>query len=77
MSAVPFAMLRHAPTEWNAAGRLQGLTDTCLSRDGEAAAPSEFVDRQLQRAVAHLNRRASAIWKADGDWGGSALWRLA
>ena len=38
MSAVPFAMLRHAPTEWNAAGRLQGLTDTCLSRDGEAAA---------------------------------------
>lgn len=38
MSAVPFAVLRHAPTEWNAAGRLQGLTDTCLSPDGEAAA---------------------------------------
>lgn len=38
MSAVPFALLRHAPTEWNAAGRLQGLTDTCLSPDGEAAA---------------------------------------
>ena len=38
MSTVPFALLRHAPTEWNAAGRLQGLTDTCLSPEGEAAA---------------------------------------
>jgi len=38
MSAVPFALLRHAPTEWNASGRLQGLTDTCLSPEGEAAA---------------------------------------
>ncbi len=38
MSAVPFAILRHAPTEWNASGRLQGLTDTDLSCEGEAAA---------------------------------------
>ncbi len=38
MSAVPFAILRHAPTGWNASGRLQGLTDTGLSPDGEAAA---------------------------------------
>ena len=38
MSGVPFAILRHAPTEWNAAGRLQGLTDTWLSPEGEAAA---------------------------------------
>lgn len=38
MSAVPFAILRHAPTEWNASGRLQGLTDTGLSPDGEAVA---------------------------------------
>lgn len=38
MSAVPFALLRHAPTEWNAAGRLQGLTDTYLSPEGEAVA---------------------------------------
>jgi len=38
MSAVPFAILRHAPTIWNEAGRLQGLTDTCLSAAGEAAA---------------------------------------
>lgn len=38
MSGVPFAILRHAPTEWNAARRLQGLTDTCLSPEGEALA---------------------------------------
>ncbi|MFI4999417.1 MAG: histidine phosphatase family protein [Reyranellales bacterium] len=35
---VPFALLRHAPTAWNAEGRLQGLTDTALSAAGEAAA---------------------------------------
>ncbi|TBR29017.1 MAG: histidine phosphatase family protein [Reyranella sp.] len=38
MGAVPFALLRHAPTVWNGQGRLQGLTDTCLSPEGEAAA---------------------------------------
>lgn len=38
MSGVPFAILRHAPTVWNAAGRLQGLTDIPLSPEGEAAA---------------------------------------
>ena len=35
---VPFAMLRHAPTAWNAEGRLQGLTDIPLSLAGEIAA---------------------------------------
>jgi broad specificity phosphatase PhoE len=38
MSGVPVAILRHAPTVWNAAGRLQGLTDIPLSPEGEAAA---------------------------------------
>jgi probable phosphoglycerate mutase len=33
-------MLRHAATVWNAGGRLQGLTDTCLSAEGERAARS-------------------------------------
>ena len=36
MMEVPFAILRHGPTDWNAKGRLQGLTDTDLSPDGEA-----------------------------------------
>jgi broad specificity phosphatase PhoE len=38
MSAVPFAILRHAATVWNEEGRLQGMTDTPLSAAGEAAA---------------------------------------
>lgn len=37
---VPFAILRHAATGWNAEGRLQGLTDIPLSPTGEAAAKS-------------------------------------
>jgi broad specificity phosphatase PhoE len=39
-TGVPFALLRHAPTMWNAEGRLQGLTDTALSDAGEQAARS-------------------------------------
>ena len=35
---VPFAVLRHAATAWNAERRLQGLIDTELSLDGEAEA---------------------------------------
>jgi probable phosphoglycerate mutase len=38
MSGVAFAMMRHAPTAWNAEGRLQGTTDIPLSPAGEAAA---------------------------------------
>lgn len=33
---IPVAFLRHAPTEWNAAHRLQGRTDIPLSEDGRA-----------------------------------------
>jgi probable phosphoglycerate mutase len=40
MKSVPFAVLRHAATAWNAEHRLQGLTDTDLSPAGEAAARS-------------------------------------
>lgn len=38
MSAVPFAILRHAATAWNEERRLQGLTDTPISPAGEALA---------------------------------------
>jgi probable phosphoglycerate mutase len=73
MSTVPFAILRHAPTAWNAAGRLQGLTDTCLSPEGEAAArcwrlpsPADSWKRlssPLQRArrTAELLQPAAAV----------------
>ncbi len=30
------AMIRHAPTDWNEAGRIQGRHDTMLSEDGRA-----------------------------------------
>jgi probable phosphoglycerate mutase len=36
--SVPFAVLRHASTDWNAERRLQGLTDTPLNAAGEADA---------------------------------------
>jgi len=36
--SVPFAVLRHATTDWNVEHRLQGLTDTTLSAAGEAEA---------------------------------------
>jgi probable phosphoglycerate mutase len=36
--SVPFALMRHAPTDWNADGRLQGTTDIPLSAAGEVAA---------------------------------------
>jgi probable phosphoglycerate mutase len=38
MSGVAFAVMRHAPTAWNAESRLQGTTDIPLSPAGEAAA---------------------------------------
>lgn len=38
MTSVPFAVLRHAPTVWNGEKRLQGLSDTPLSPEGEALA---------------------------------------
>jgi len=36
--SVPFAILRHAITDWNIERRLQGLTDTALNATGEADA---------------------------------------
>ena len=34
----PFAVMRHAPTEWNASGRLQGRSDLPLSAEGRTLA---------------------------------------
>lgn len=38
MTAVSFALLRHATTAWNESGRLQGMTDIPLSHAGVALA---------------------------------------
>ncbi len=73
MSAVPFAILRHAVTAWNEEGRLQGMTDTPLSAAGEATAGSwrlpAPVDRWKRmcspllraRQTAELVRPAAAV----------------
>jgi probable phosphoglycerate mutase len=73
MNAVPFAILRHAATAWNEAGRLQGMTDTALSPAGATAAAGwrlpAPVDRwrrvcsPLRRArqTAELVRPAAAV----------------
>ncbi|GAB2177657.1 histidine phosphatase family protein [Dongia sp. agr-C8] len=37
-AGLPLVAIRHAPTEWNAARRLQGRTDVALGADGIAAA---------------------------------------
>ena len=70
---VPFAILRHAATTWNAEHRLQGLTDTALSIVGMAEAqnwrlpaPADGWRRMsspLQRArlTAELLRPATAV----------------
>jgi broad specificity phosphatase PhoE len=43
-SGVPLVAIRHAPTEWNAAKRLQGRTDIALGADGIAAAKAWRAD---------------------------------
>jgi len=70
--SVPFAILRHAATAWNAERRLQGLTDTVLSPEGEAEArrwrlppPTDAwprISSPLQRA-----RRTAELLKPSAD----------
>lgn len=58
---IPLLFVRHGPTEWNAAGLIQGQTDVPLSSAGRAAVagwslPSEFCDYEwvsspLRRAI--------------------------
>ena len=60
MSAVPFAILRHAATAWNEQGRLQGMTDTPLSSAGSAAARSW----RLPTPVDRWRRMSSPLCRA-------------
>lgn len=60
MSGVPFAILRHAPTGWNAEGRLQGLTDIPLSAAGELAAK----DWRLPAPADRWRRMCSPLQRA-------------
>jgi|KBSSwiStaDraftv2_1062776.scaffolds.fasta_scaffold29851_3 probable phosphoglycerate mutase len=57
---VPFALLRHGPTAWNAEHRLQGRSDQPLSEAGE-----ELARRwQLPPDVAHWRRVSSPLRRA-------------
>ena len=51
---VRFAVVRHAPTEWNAIGRVQGRTDISLSETGRELAASWSLPPDLAefRAIA-------------------------
>ncbi len=65
MTITRFFLLRHAPTEWNAQGRIQGRDDSPLTAEGEALAEAwgralagRGIDRML---VSDLGRtRATA-----------------
>ena len=78
------ALIRHAPTTWNAEGRLQGRRDTPLSPDGEAmlagwAPPKAFasfdwVASPLQRTMLTARHLAGGPVRSDArliemDWG--------
>ena len=57
---VPLVAIRHAPTEWNAARRLQGRTDVALGAEGIAAAQGWRVDAAwaAYRVIASPLKRA-------------------
>jgi len=57
---IPFAILRHAATAWNVEGRLQGLTDTALSADGEKTARAWH----LPAPATHWRRLCSPLQRA-------------
>lgn len=79
-----FAMLRHAPTEWNRAGKLQGRTDIPLSDAGRAEASSWRLPRGyedwtwLASPLRRTRETASILFAGDAtiddrlietDWG--------
>jgi probable phosphoglycerate mutase len=83
---VRFAVIRHAPTEWNATGRVQGRTDIPLSEAGRAVAanwslPPELAEfqaiaspltRTVETASLLLGRAASTDERlVEMDW---AVW---
>jgi len=78
------ALIRHAPTTWNAEGRLQGRRDTAISPEGEAAlagwkapaalAPFDWVASPLGRCMRTARALVGRPVRADArliemDWG--------
>jgi broad specificity phosphatase PhoE len=87
----PFAILRHAPTEWNETRRLQGGSDPSLSQRGRAAAnhwllPDEvagfrWISSPLRRALETseclLIRPTIEPALTEMSWGDWEGWTLA
>lgn len=67
------ALIRHAPTAWNEAGRIQGRADTALSPAGEAMAagwrlPAPLAGwRWLASPLARARRTAALLGRADAE----------
>lgn len=57
---IPFALLRHAPTEWNAGKRLQGRADIALS----ASARATLAEQALPGEVARYRALVSPLQRA-------------
>jgi probable phosphoglycerate mutase len=64
--SVYIALVRHAPTEWNAAGRLQGRRDVPLSAEGAAQAARWRLPGDLAglQAIGRLAWAASPLQRA-------------
>jgi broad specificity phosphatase PhoE len=60
------ALLRHGPTEWNAAGRIQGHTDIALSEAGLALMSSRRLPFSFPRVYASPMLRARQTAQALG-----------
>jgi probable phosphoglycerate mutase len=60
MGSLQIALVRHAPTRWNAEGRAQGQTDPPLSDEGRAA----LVTWRLPEDLARLARAGRLGWVA-------------
>jgi probable phosphoglycerate mutase len=60
------ALLRHGPTEWNAAGRIQGHTDIALSEAGLAKMAALRLPFSFPRVYASPMRRARQTVEALG-----------
>jgi probable phosphoglycerate mutase len=69
---IRLALLRHAPTAWNAEGRVQGTSDIPLSDGGRAAAaswrlPASMIDWQRATSPLARCRETAALLRPEAE----------